>query len=117
MLNNNKEFWQAVDKLVSTGKIVIDRPKGSAHPRFPETIYEVDYGYIENTESMDGGGIDVWRGSLSELTVNAVICIVDLMKRDSEIKILVGCTEEEMNTVCEFHNRTEFRKGILIRRE
>ena len=114
---NNKLFWNAVDTLVSTGNIVIDRPKGSAHPRFSDTVYEVDYGYIEDTESMDGGGIDVWRGSLPESEVNAVICIVDLMKRDSEIKLLVGCTEEEMNTVYEFHNRTEFMKGILIRRD
>ena len=117
MINKNDSFWSAVDILFSTGNIVIDRPKGSSHPRFPEMVYEVDYGYIDNTESMDGGGIDVWHGSLPEAKVNAVICIVDLMKRDSEIKLLVGCTDEEMNTVYEFHNRTEFMKGILIKRD
>ena len=112
----DKEFWKAVDTLVSSGKIVIDRPKGTSHPRFPNIKYNVDYGYIENTASMDGGGIDVWYGSLCNNTVNAVVCIVDLMKRDSEIKLLVGCTEDEINTVYEFHNSTEFMKGILIRR-
>ena len=112
----DKDFWQAIDKLVSSGKIVIDRPKGSFHPRFPSIKYEVDYGYIENTSSMDGGGIDVWLGSLVDKQVNAIICTVDLMKRDSEIKLLIGCTEEEITTVYEFHNSTEFMKGILIRR-
>ena len=112
----DKEFWKAVDTLVSSGKIVIDRPKGTSHPRFSNIKYNVDYGYIENTASMDGSGIDVWRGSLCNNTVNAVVCIVDLMKRDSEIKLLVGCTEDEINTVYEFHNSTEFMKGILIRR-
>lgn len=112
----NKDFWQAIDTLASSGKIVIDRPKGSVHPRFPEVKYEVDYGYIENTSSMDGGGIDVWIGSLSEKKVNAIICTVDLMKKDSEIKLLIGCTEEEMNTVYEFHNDSKFMKGILIHR-
>ena len=112
----NESFWKAADKLVSSGKIVIDRPKGSRHPRFPNMEYKVDYGYIENTLSMDGGGIDVWLGSLADKKVNAIICTVDLMKKDSEIKLLIGCTEEEMNTVHEFHNDSEFMKGILIRR-
>ena len=112
----DNDFWKAIDTLVSSGKIVIDRPKGSAHPRFPNIKYEVDYGYIENTSSMDGGGIDVWLGSLAAKQVNAIICTVDLMKKDSEIKLLIGCTEEEINTVYEFHNDSEFMKGILIRR-
>lgn len=116
MIKYNDEFWAAVDALVSSGKIVIDRPKGSFHPRFPNIKYEVDYGYIENTSSMDGSGIDVWLGSLADKQVSAIICTVDLMKKDSEIKLLVGCTEEETNTVYEFHNNTEFMKGILIKR-
>ena len=112
----NDNFWQAVDVLISSGRIVFDRPKGSTHPRFPNIKYEIDYGYIENTTSMDGGGIDVWRGSLADNNVNAIICTVDLMKKDSEIKLLIGCTEEEMNAVYNFHNSTEYMKGILIKR-
>ena len=112
----NKEFWQAADTLASSGKIVIDRPKGSTHPRFSHIRYEIDYGYIENTTSMDGSGIDVWRGSLPSNKVDAIVCTVDLMKKDSEIKLLIGCTEEEMNIVSAFHNNSEFMKGILIRR-
>ena len=114
--NNSSDFWTALDTLVSSGRIVIDRPKGSAHPKFPTLIYEVDYGYIENTSSMDGEGIDVWRGSLPSLQVNAIICTVDLWKKDSEIKILVGCTEEEMQKISQFHNRSELMKGILIKK-
>ena len=115
-MEQNHQFWQAIDKLVSSGKIVINRPKGSAHPRYPEIIYDLDYGYIENTASMDGGGIDLWRGSLPDAECDAIICTVDLLKRDSEIKLLIGCTEEEKQIAYEFHNRSEFLKGILIRR-
>ena len=111
----NEEFWNALDQLVNDSEIVIDRPRGSAHPRFPDFIYRVDYGYLKDTSSMDGGGIDVWVGS-REKTVDAVICIVDLMKKDSEIKILIGCTEEEKMEVYKTHNRTPYMKGILIRR-
>lgn len=114
---HDKKFWEAIDTLVSSGNIVIDRPKGSVHPRYQNIKYDVDYGYLENTSSMDGDGIDIWRGSLPDDTVTAIICTVDLMKKDSEIKILIGCTEEETNIVYEFHNMTDFMKGILVRRE
>ena len=104
-----------MDELVSNSEIVIDRPKGSAHPRFPDFIYKVDYGYLKNTASMDGAGIDVWVGS-GDRKIDAVMCIVDLMKRDSEIKILIGCTEEEKTEVYRTHNETQYMKGIMIRR-
>lgn len=111
----DEEFWNAVDELVNNSEIVIDRPKGTAHPKYPNLIYEVDYGYLKNTASMDGAGIDVWVGT-AEKKVDAIICTVDLMKKDSEIKILIGCTEEEKTIVYEMHNETQFMKGVLIRR-
>lgn len=40
----DEDFWQALDELIRTSEIVIDRPRGSAHPRYPEMIYPVDYG-------------------------------------------------------------------------
>lgn len=55
----NKEFWEALDNLVRESEIVIDRPKGTVHPRYQDLVYKVDYGYLKNTFSMDGGGIDV----------------------------------------------------------
>ena len=106
------EFWFALDKLVSESKIIIDRPKGSRHPKYPDCIYPVDYGYLENTSSMDGNGIDVWKGTDGDY-IDAIICTVDLLKRDSEIKILIGCSEEEKRLVMPDN---EFMKGILIRR-
>ena len=111
----DNDFWEALDSLVNNSEIVIDRPKGTAHPKYPDFIYKVDYGYLKNTSSMDGAGIDVWVGS-GEKQIDAVMCIVDLRKRDSEIKILIGCTEEEKQLVYQTHNETEYMKGIMIRR-
>lgn len=113
----NEEFWTILDDLVGQSEIIIDRPKGSAHPKFPSLIYPVDYGYLKHTTSMDGDGIDVWVGSAPDQTVDAVMCVVDGMKRDSEIKILLGCTEQEKALIYETHNRSPYMKGILIRRE
>ena len=111
----HEDFWNALDELVNSSEIVIDRPKGSAHPRFPNFIYRVDYGYLKNTASMDGAGIDVWVGS-GERKIDAIMCIVDLMKKDSEIKILIGCTEEEKMEIYRTHNESPYMKGVLIRR-
>ena len=111
----NEDFWKALDELVSNSEIVIDRPRGSAHPRFPDFIYKVDYGYLKDTTSMDGTGIDIWVGS-GDKKIDAIMVIVDLMKKDSEIKILIGCTEEEKLEVYKTHNETQYMKGVLIRR-
>lgn len=116
MQSNSEDFFAALDALVSGSAIVIDRPKGSAHPRFPDRIYPVDYGYLQNTASMDGDGIDVWRGTAESKSITAVICTVDLMKRDSEIKVLIGCTEDETAQIMRWHNDSAYMKGLLIRR-
>lgn len=112
----DNEFWNALDELVRNSEIVIDRPKGTLHPKYPNLVYKVDYGYLKNTTSMDGNGIDVWVGTDIAKKIDAIMCIVDLMKKDSEIKILIGCTEEEKTIVYNTHNDTKFMKGIMVRR-
>lgn len=109
-------FWSVLERLVAESEVVIDRPKGSVHARFPDYVYPLDYGYLKGTSSMDGDGIDVWLGSDPARAVTAVICTVDLLKRDSEIKILLGCTEAEIRTVERDHNVSDGMKGLLIRR-
>lgn len=112
----NNDFWRTLDELVRQSEIVIDRPKGTAHPKFPDFIYKVDYGYLANTSSMDGAGIDVWVGTRESKSIDAIMCIVDIIKKDSEIKILIGCTEEEKEIIYITHNETQYMKGILIKR-
>ena len=52
------EFWNALDELVNNSEIIIDRPKGTSHPKYRNFIYRVDYGYLKDTTSMDGAGIN-----------------------------------------------------------
>ncbi|MDR0896749.1 MAG: inorganic pyrophosphatase [Oscillospiraceae bacterium] len=115
MANHKPDFWSTLDTLLANSELVIDRPKGTKHPRF-DFIYPLDYGYLKNTASMDGGGIDVWRGSLSDTLCDAIICTIDTLKRDSEIKILLGCSEAEKDEILRFHNDSQHMKGLLIRR-
>ena len=58
-MEKDQLFWQNLQDLVNRSKIIIDRPKGSCHPKFPEAPpYPLDYGFLEGTTSMDGQGID-----------------------------------------------------------
>lgn len=109
-------FWAALDQLMASSRVVIDRPRGTAHPRYPDMIYPLDYGYLADTTAMDGGGIDVWAGSDPARGLDAIMVTVDLVKRDSEIKLLIGCTEDEKQLVWHQHNDSESMKGMLIRR-
>lgn len=42
--------------------------------------------------------------------------LLDALVKDSEIKILMGCTEEEKQLVYEAYNETQYMKGLMIRR-
>lgn len=116
------KFWENLETLIKTSQIVIDRPKGSAHPRFPEIIYPLDYGYLEGTSSADQDGVDVWIGSLwagdteKSPFLHEIVVTVDLFKRDVEIKILLGCTTHEIVIIVDFVSQNT-QAGLLICRD
>lgn len=66
---------------------------------------------------MDGDGINVWKGTDTIQEIDAIMCIIDLLKKDSEIKIMIGCTEVEKEKIYQLHNNSGYMKGILIRRK
>jgi inorganic pyrophosphatase len=113
-------FWEALDALVSACEMVIDRSRGTAHPRYPDFTYPLDYGYLQGTLSNDGSGIDLWRGTMPEKRLTALIVTVDLQKRDSEIKLLIGCTAEEQQIILRVHDQSSWggaQSALLMTRE
>lgn len=58
-MKRDDTFWRRLDELLERSEIVVDRPRGSRHPRFPEIVYALDYGYLAGTTSTDGEGVDV----------------------------------------------------------
>ena len=91
-------------ELVDSSSIVLDRPQGSAHPRYPDMIYPLDYGYLENTSAADGGGIDLWIGSGGGKTLTGILCTFDRLKRDAEIKLLIGCMLADVERIQGFNS-------------
>ena len=115
-LEHKDSFWTALDKLLAKCEVKIDRPNGSSHPNWPNMIYPLDYGYLVGSKSGDGNEIDVWQGSLPEKRLAAIAVTVDAHKLDSEIKLLLGCTEEELSVISEFHN-SGYQNALILHRD
>jgi inorganic pyrophosphatase len=110
------DYWDNLDELLRMKPIVIDRPMGSRHPTFPNSIYPLDYGFLKGTMSGDGAGVDVWQGSLESTQVQACIITADSLKSCVEVKLVVGCTEVEIEAVLNYHNSFS-QRGILVKRD
>lgn len=108
-------YWETLQKLVDASEIKIDRPKDSTHPRYPDYIYPFDYGYLDGTTAADGDGIDCWVGSLGDTEVTGIVSVIDPVKGDSEIKVLLGCTEADMQVILQCHKRGEM-DGLLVKK-
>ncbi|WP_245761409.1 inorganic pyrophosphatase [Saccharopolyspora shandongensis] len=108
-------FFAALADLVRHGEIVVDRPRGRPHPRIPDVVYPLDYGYLAGTIGGDGGGIDVFVGSAAGAGVVGVLLTADLAKRDAEIKVLVDCSPEEVEIAREFVTGVLGIGGHLVR--
>lgn len=103
-MTSDTSFWQTLSELIRTNPIVLDRPKATAHPRYADLIYPLDYGYLKDTSAGDGAGIDLWIGSMDDKTLTGILCTFDKLKRDAEIKLLIGCTLEDVQTIRKFNN-------------
>ncbi|MGD8625685.1 MAG: inorganic pyrophosphatase [Anaerolineae bacterium] len=115
-MNSRPDFWTKLDEMVAGHELVVDRRRGSAHPRHGEWTYPLDYGYLAGTRSGDGEGIDVWVGSRPAAGVNGVVCTVDLAQGDTELKLLLGCTAAEMQAILAVHNQGN-QAAILVARQ
>lgn len=104
------DFWNIVEQLIRHVRIEIDRPKGTAHPRYPEMVYPVDYGYLVGTTGTDGEGIDIFVGS-DECGLCGHIKTIDLVKGDQEIKLLWNVSDDEIVAVERFLSSA----GIIVR--
>jgi inorganic pyrophosphatase len=109
-------FWTRLDELIESSKIVIDRPRGTAHPGYPDLIFPLDDGYLEGTTGGDGDGIDIWMGTAEHRRLTAIACTVDMKKKDAEIKLIIGCTDEEIGVIEGCHNGF-YMSGIIIKRD
>ena len=113
---NNAYFWQKLDTLYLSSGYQITRKKGEGHPRFQNLIYPVDYGYINDTKSFGKDGVSIYAGSGNRYEISALVVAADILIKELDVKVLVGCTEEEVDQGLRFLNQTNYQKTVLIRK-
>ena len=104
-------FWNYLNLIFNNSKIVIDT-KANEYSSYLNIVCPVDFGHLENDWDEDDQ-IDIFIGSESEENkiIKAIICTMDFKNKFSDIKILYGCTPEEINKT--FSLLSE-REGVLL---
>jgi inorganic pyrophosphatase len=102
--------WIGWERLLRERGVILDRP----HPRYPEMIYPLDYGYIPGTVGGDGDEVDVFVGS-ANTGLTAALITHDLGKGDYELKLLWNMTATEIGVAHAFLQQDAMR-AVLRRR-
>ncbi len=113
---NNAFFWQKVDSLYLSGTRKIIKKKGEVHDTFKNLVYPLDYARIEDMKSVSGHGVAVYLGSENRNKVSALVVAADILEKELDVKVLAGCTDEEIEEVLRYLNQTDFQKTVLIKR-
>ncbi len=67
--------------------VIVDRPLDSRHPKFPDLIYPVNYGYVEGVFAGDGEAQDVYVlgvGKTVERFTGTVIAVIQRFDDNEE---------------------------------
>lgn len=99
--------------LGKTVRIEIDRPIGTPHPKHPEIIYPINYGYIPGVYGGDGEELDVYILGIDEkleFDVTAKIIGIVYRKNDVEDKLVaapcgVEYTAKEIEKIIHFQEQ------------
>lgn len=113
---NNAYFWQKVDTLFLSGNLDLTKKKGDVHPEFKNMVYPTDYGHLGEVKSAGELGISIYAGSGNRRQVTALIIAADILTKELDVKMLIGCNDEETEDVLRFLNQTDFQKTVLMRR-
>jgi inorganic pyrophosphatase len=93
--------WQRWERLIDERGIVIDRPRGHAHPVYPDMIYPWDYGHVPGTSAADGEEVDVFVGAVP----SGLVGLVALTHRPSgvsEPRLLVNPSRGDADDIVAF---------------
>lgn len=97
-----------MNKLVT---VIIDRPLGSVHPKYPDLIYQINYGYIEGMIAGDGEYQDAYIMGIDyplEIFEGKVIAVIHRLN-DVEDKYVV-CDINKTYTLEEIKKAVEFQE-------
>lgn len=98
----------------------IDRPAGSSHPRYPDMIYPINYGYVDDIYAEDGDPQDIYLLGNTEPLDEFEGYVIAVYRRDDDVedKWIVTTngqdyTDEEILKQIDFQEK--FFTGKLLR--
>ena len=108
------------DVIGSIVKGTVDRPMGSAHPKHPEIIYPINYGYVDGVMGGDGEEQDVYILGADEplMSFEGRVIAVYHRTNDNEDKWIVSLDGRDYsdNEILEtIRFQEQFYQGILLR--
>ena len=99
--------------------IIIDRPLNSTHPKYKDTVYPVNYGYIPNTKNDDSEEIDVYVLGIDKplKTFNGKVIAIIYRLNDNDDKLIAAPknynpSDNEIQQAVEFQEKY-FKYKIL----
>lgn len=110
-----RDYWSAIDALVASSEVILDRPSCSSPVCYEDMRYPYDHGYLAATHSADHEGIDVWVGSGPDRAVTGVIATVDVRLRSTGLNVLLSCTPEDATGILAILQERD-QSALLIRR-
>jgi inorganic pyrophosphatase len=77
-------------------EVVIDRPLGSRHPRHPELVMELNYGYLPGTRAPDGHPLDAYVLGADVPLERCTATVIAIVRRrdDIEDKVVTALSGE-----------------------
>ena len=100
--------------------VIVDRPIGSSHEKYPDHIYLVNYGFVPNTVSGDGEELDCYiLGEHKPLKEYTGKCIAVIHRTNDDDDKLVIVPENKNFTDDEIRRLTDFQEkyyqSVIIR--
>lgn len=119
-MKGNKMKAKATEFIGKNVYVKIDRPIGSSHPNYPDSIYLVNYGFVPNTISGDGEELDCYvlgeYKPLKEYTGKCIAVIHRLNDDDDKLVIVPenkNFTDNEIKLLTDFQEM--YYESIIIR--
>lgn len=105
-----------VETLLLSSRLNLTKKRGEMHSKFKNLIYPTDYGHLSDTRSSSEEGVSVYAGSGDRNHITALVIAADILTKELDVKMLIGCTDEETDMVLRFLNQTDYQKTVLIRK-
>ena len=112
MLTMEERKAQVYGYLGKTVEIEMDRPIGTPHPKHPEIIYPINYGYIPGVLSGDGEELDVYLLGVDEPVEAFTAKIIAIIHRRDDVEDKLVAAPEGMS-----YTSTEIEEAIRFQEQ